>query len=575
MGDILISLGFVSYFDIEKALSQQKSTHKKLGEILVETGVITEEQITESRAMQLDVSYINLQEHQFDPSVISFVPEQVARTFRLIPIRQMNDRLTLAMVNPLDVEAIDLVHFETKFHIEAALATEWRIEESINRQYGNAPSDDFADQSASDSEVTAIDSHEEMPDEISDGVDEARRQSHHPPVVRLVNQILTQAVRKKASDIHIEPRRNHTEVRYRIDGELHQVRRIPRQFQAAVSSRIKIMADLDISERRMPQDGRISVRIDGRSIDLRLSTTPILYGERLVLRILDRTQSLMPVESLGFSPNDLGVFNRLIELPYGIILVTGPTGSGKTTTLYAALNAIKSESTNMMTVEDPVEYELEGINQTNVNSRIGLTFATQLRSILRQDPDIVLVGEIRDSETADVAFRAALTGHLVLSTLHCNDAPGAIPRLIDMGVEPFLVGTAIQGILAQRLVRLLCPDCKEPYQADTAEKLILGVREREDCTLHRAVGCGNCDGSGYRGRTAIREVLLVDDQIRRLALQKAPQSEIRKAAMALGMTSMREDGMMRVLAGLTTLQEVERKVFIDIDPASAPEVAAA
>lgn len=381
----------------------------------------------------------------------------------------------------------------------------------------------------------------------------------------MVNMLLTQAVRKKASDIHIEPRRSTVDIRYRIDGELHLAKSLPKSLHPPISSRIKIMSELDISERRLPQDGRITFRLDGRNIDIRVSTSPTLYGERIVLRILDRSEGLIPLEKLGFSPRDLEVFKSLISQPYGIILVTGPTGSGKTTTLYAALNELKSEHTNIMTVEDPIEYELEGINQTNVHHRIGLTFANQLRAILRQDPDIVFVGEIRDAETADVAFRAALTGHLVFSTLHANDAPSSITRLIDMDVEPFLVSSAIIGVLAQRLVRVLCPDCKEPYEPDSQIKEMLGLKPDEKITIYRAVGCRNCDSTGYKGRTSIRETMVMTDEIRRLTINKASATEIRCAALASGMVTMRQDGANKVLAGITTIEEVQRKIFVETD----------
>ncbi|MDI6829444.1 MAG: type II secretion system ATPase GspE [Armatimonadota bacterium] len=561
LGDILVRRKVITPGQLEIALEEQQRTHKKLGEVLIALEFVTEEQITEARAHQLDVGYVNLQDFQFDPEVLSLISESICRTYQLIPLKKSHNKLTVAMANPLDVEAIDLVQFETKLRVEPVLATEWRVREAIDRNYGQYEADEiknFVQQATTDLELTSDDDDQE-------DIDEVRRQSHQAPIIRMVNMLLTQAVRKKASDIHIEPRRSTVDIRYRIDGELHLAKSLPKSLHPPISSRIKIMSELDISERRLPQDGRITFRLDGRNIDIRVSTSPTLYGERIVLRILDRSEGLIPLEKLGFSPRDLEVFKSLISQPYGIILVTGPTGSGKTTTLYAALNELKSEHTNIMTVEDPIEYELEGINQTNVHHRIGLTFANQLRAILRQDPDIVFVGEIRDAETADVAFRAALTGHLVFSTLHANDAPSSITRLIDMDVEPFLVSSAIIGVLAQRLVRVLCPDCKEPYEPDSQIKEMLGLKPDEKITIYRAVGCRNCDSTGYKGRTSIRETMVMTDEIRRLTINKASATEIRCAALASGMVTMRQDGANKVLAGITTIEEVQRKIFVETD----------
>jgi type IV pilus assembly protein PilB len=566
LGEILVESNIITREQLEEALAEQRRSHVRLGEALLSLGFVTEEQITQARAVQLDVPYINLQEEQPDPAAVATVSESVARAYKLIPFKQTGDKITVAMANPLDVEAIDLVQFETKCRVEPALATEWRIMEWIDKQCGNYSEhlQSFVQEATSNAEtssVQAIDTEEEE----SEDINEVRKKSHRAPIINLVNLLLTQAVRRKASDIHIEPRKTGVDIRFRIDGDLQLVKTLPRTLHAAVASRIKIMADLDIAERRLPQDGRITIRVDGRNIDLRVSTNPTLYGERIVLRVLDRAFGLIPLQNLGFSPLALKVFERLINQPYGIILVTGPTGSGKTTTLYAALNSIKSERVNIMTVEDPVEYELDGINQTNVHEKIGLTFANQLRTILRQDPDIVLVGEIRDGETADIAFRAALTGHLVLSTLHCNDAPSAITRLIDMGVEPFLVSSAVLGIVAQRLVRVLCNSCKEPYEPDDRTKIMLGLNPDENVTLYRSVGCPECDNTGFKGRTTIAEIMPMTDRISRLALAKAPAKDIRDLAIENGMITMRQDASSKVIAGITTVDEVRRKVFMEAD----------
>ena len=568
LGQILIAKGDITQAQLDEALAEHKRTYEKLGKVLVELGMVSEEKVTEARAMQMDVAYIDLQEHKFDPEIVSLVPEGLGWKYKLIPVKKVRDKLVVAMSNPLDVEATDLVQVETKLRVEPALATEWRILESIERLYGTYGAEDLQDsmeEAASDVEVTLPGQTEEGDDDV-ENIDEVRRQVRRAPIVRMVNLLLTQGVRKKASDIHIEPRRNVVDVRFRFDGDLHVIRRIPKPLHPAISSRIKIMAELDISERRLPQDGRISVRIDGKKIDLRVSTSPTIFGERVVLRILDSASGLIPLERLGFSEQELKVFQSLVSQPQGIVLVTGPTGSGKTTTLYAALNTLKSDRLNIMTVEDPIEFVLDGVNQTNVHHKIGLTFANQLRAILRQDPDIVLLGEIRDGETADVAFRAALTGHLVLSTLHCNDAPSAITRLLDMEVEPFLVSSAINGVMAQRLVRLLCPECKETYKPDESDRVFLDVGPHSNVTLYRAVGCGRCDGAGYKGRTAIRETMVMSTEIRALTLAKAPADDIRQAAMKAGMTTMRQDGASAILDGITTVEEVRRRVFVEPPP---------
>lgn len=562
LGDILVSRCVISEEQLLSALDQQRETHKRLGEILISLGFVTEEQITEARSLQFDVGYVNLQEQECEPEAVALVSESTARTYNLVPFRLVGNRLVVAMADPLDVEAVDLVQYETKCRVDPMLATEWRIAEVLTKLYGGSSSDDLqniAQQAVSDSDMTVRE------EEHGEDIDEVKRQTTRAPVVRMVNVLLTQGVRRKSSDIHIEPRRDHVDVRYRIDGELHLVKSLPKTLHAAITSRIKVMSDLDIAERRLPQDGRVSVRVDNRLVDLRVSTSPIVYGERVVLRILDRASGIIPLEELGFASRELTLFRSMVTRPHGIILVTGPTGSGKTTTLYAALNILKSEHTNIMTVEDPVEYELDGINQTNVHSRIGLTFANQLRAILRQDPDIVLVGEIRDTETADVAFRAALTGHLVLSTLHCNDAPSAVTRLIDQDVEPFLVGSAINGVVAQRLVRVLCPDCKAAYEPDERTLSLFGLTPDSRVTLYNAVGCPNCDNSGYKGRMSINEIMVMSDELRRLTMVKAPASELRRVAVAEGMRTMAQDGLEKALAGLTTIEEVQRKVIVESD----------
>jgi type IV pilus assembly protein PilB len=571
LGNILVSQGVISEAQLKDMLAEQKRSFTKLGEVLIDSGLATEEQITHARAMQMEVPYVNLAETEYSREILALVPQSVARDYKLIPLRRDDGKLYVAMADPMDIEAIDMLQYETKLRIDVCLGTESKIIEAIDSQYGGEVKADFAQ--FMDEATSSFDPSVALTDEDGiEDIDDMRRQSDTAPVIRIVNLILSDAVRNKASDVHVEPRRDRLDVRYRIDGELYLQRSVPKPLQAAVISRIKIMSDLDISERRLPQDGRISSIIDGKSVDFRVSTAPTLYGERVVLRILHRSQGTIPLDKLGFSPHDLSTFESLITQPYGIILVTGPTGSGKTTTLYAALNSLKSERTNIMTVEDPIEYELEGISQSNINAKIGFTFATQLRALLRQDPDIILVGEIRDSETADVAFRAAMTGHLVLSTLHANDAPSSISRLIDMGVEPFLVSSAIIGVTAQRLVRRLCQFCKEPYELDPDDKLILGIGDQDKVIAYKAVGCRKCAGRGYSGRLTIVELMVMSEEIRRLALNKSPSGDIKEASNRAGMVSMILDGTQKVLQGLTTVDELKRKAFVE---AAATELPAA
>ncbi len=563
LGEILIAEGDITREQLQDALAEQKRTFDKLGKVLVDMGIVPEERVTQARSRQLDVPYVNLQDVKLELEILSLIPQNIARRCKLIPVRLACDKLLVAMANPMDVEATDLIHAETRLHLEPALATEWRIVEAIDRLYGADYGDDLQesmDQATGDTGTATV---VDVSDEADGDIDEVRKQIHKAPIVRTVNLLLTQAVRKKSSDIHIEPRHSVVDVRFRIDGELHTMRHIPKAMHPAISSRIKIMAELDIAERRLPQDGRIPVRIDGRNIDVRVSTIPTLYGERLVLRILDRQSNLIPLEKFGYSDQQLETLKTLVSRPQGIVLVTGPTGSGKTTTLYAILNMLKSENTNIMTVEDPIEYELDGISQTNVHQKIGLTFANQLRALMRQDPDTILVGEVRDGETADVAFRAALTGHLVLSTLHCNEAASAITRLLDMDVEPFLVSSAINGVVAQRLVRVLCPDCKEAYEPDESVKAMLGMPPGQKLTLYRAVGCGSCTDTGYKGRTGVSEIMVMNNEIRKLCLAKAGADMIEEVAVRSGMTTMRQDATDKVLGGITTLEEVQRKVFFD------------
>jgi type IV pilus assembly protein PilB len=560
LGDMLVTAGVLTEKNLQWALDQQKLNYKRLGEILLEAELASEDDIAEARALQLEMPFVELDDVAGFGNVASLVPEAIARTYNVLPIAVSGDRLAVATANPTDVEAIDAVQRYSKKRVEPILASESKLQKTLDQVYGTF---DSADITASiEQAIEDVELGTDYTDADTDLAEE-RRQSGQAPVVKTVNLVLQEAVKQHASDIHFEPRSRSLEIRYRIDGALSQVRNLPKQIQAAVVSRIKIMAEMDIAEKRKPQDGRIAIKIHGKNIDLRISTMPVHYGERVVMRILDKNTQLFTVDKLGFGEGELSLFKRLLQKPYGIILVTGPTGSGKTTTLYAALSHIKSPDINIMTCEDPIEYELDGVNQSAVNVRAGLTFAAQLRSILRQDPDVVFVGEIRDSETATIAFQAAMTGHLVFSTLHCNDAPSAITRLTDMGIEPFLIGSSIVGVLAQRLVRSLCPKCKAPYEASPEELIEMGFDPDKDrVELQRAVGCPQCGGRGYTGRLAVYEIMPIGEDIRRLALRSPSADQVREMAVAGGMRSMRDHAMDKVLAGLTTLEEVRKRVLI-------------
>ncbi|MGC8862148.1 MAG: GspE/PulE family protein [Armatimonadota bacterium] len=562
LGDILVTAGVLTEKQLEWALDQQKSNYKRLGEILLDEGLVSDDDVAEARALQMEMPFVDLEDLTIPEPVMSLVPETIARTYNVVPVAATGDRLAIATTNPMDVEAIDAVQRISKRRVEPLLASQSKLQKTLDRVYGT-PSDDI--EASIEQAIGGVDV--QLPEtETADDIAEERRLSGQAPVVKTVNLVLQEAVRQHASDIHFEPRANNMEIRYRIDGSLQHIRSLPKQIQAAVVSRIKIMAELDIAEKRVPQDGRISVKIHNKHVDLRISTLPVHYGERVVIRVLDKSGVQMDIDKLGFSEKQFEDFNNLLTRPYGIILVTGPTGSGKTTTLYSALGHIKSPETNIMTVEDPVEYDLDGINQSAVNVRAGLTFPVQLRAILRQDPDVILVGEIRDKETATIAFQAAMTGHLVFSTLHCNDAPSAITRLTDMGVEPFLIGSSVIGVLAQRLVKLLCPRCKAPYEASPEELAVLGLTSHhEKVELYKPVGCSQCDNRGYAGRIAVFELMVVNEQMRRLTIEKPTADQVRDLAIRAGMKTMREHAVEKILAGLTTLDEARRKVFIEAD----------
>ena len=518
---------------------------------LVEQGLVTEVQLASARAMQAELPFVELIEYPVDRSAVSRVPAVTCRRHQVLPLDVVDGILTLAMVDPGNVFATDDVRAVTRMQIRAVVVAPADLKAAIDKYH------------RADDELSDLTSALEEETGSAVVVVNQEESANDAPIVRFVNLIISQAIQDKASDIHIEPGEHEMHVRYRIDGVLHEMQSAPKTIQNGVTSRLKIMAEIDIAERRKPQDGRISVRHAGRKIDLRVATLPVVWGEKVVMRILDNNAGTLDMENLALSPRNFEAYRSSYMKPYGMILVTGPTGSGKSTTLYTTLSTVAKPEINVITVEDPVEFRMQGINQVQVNPKAGLTFASALRSILRSDPDVVLIGEIRDHETAQIAIEASLTGHLVLSTLHTNDAPSAITRLTEMDIEPFLVGSAIDCVVAQRLARRLCERCREPYQHDTAELEALRFgwdRSMPIPTLFRPVGCSSCSKTGYRGRIALHEVMLVTEEIERLAVTRASSAEITKVAIDQGMYTLRLDGWGKAKIGLTSIEEIMRVV---------------
>ncbi|MBU4227398.1 type II secretion system ATPase GspE [bacterium] len=556
IGDILIEQGLITPQQLKEALEMQKNGNKKrLGEIFVETGVITREELYEVLQYVYETEYVDLSNYVIDPEVISLISEKIALRLKLIPISKNNGELIIAMANPLDVYAIDFVRDHTKIKkIKSLMAPEEDILNAITNYYELGEYDDIIERLG-----TEVVFKEEEYEEDSKKLEAISREA---PIIQLVNMLIVQGVKDRASDIHIEPNEKGLLIRFRIDGMLHDIRTLPNTIKSAVISRIKILAKMDIAERRLPQDGRFQVKFGTREVDLRVSSIPIVFGEKVVLRLLDKSKGLIKLEQLGFIPEQLEEFKSIITKSYGIILLTGPTGSGKTTTLYAALNEVNSKDKNIITVEDPVEYKLNRINQIQVKPKIDLTFANTLRSILRQDPDIIMVGEIRDAETAQIAVQAALTGHLVLSTLHTNDAASAITRLIDMNVETFLISSSVIAVIAQRLVRVICEKCKEEYipGKDVLSGLNIKANSNDDgkVKLYRGTGCPFCKNTGYYGRTSIYELIVLDEDIRTLIISKASSNIIKDTAIKKGMKTLKDSGLKKALQGITTIEEVLR-----------------
>jgi type IV pilus assembly protein PilB len=555
LSDILRKKGLISEKDMDRILKTQKDTVKDLQKIIIELGILKKDEMMIALANEIGVKYVNLNEITIDPVIVVLIPEEMARRHQLIAIDKRENKLTVAMANPLDVFAYDEIKIRLGYNLEAVLSYGEDINKALDEVFGVTDEWDQVIDKFENLTVTVL-KKEEREAELS-----ALAAGEEAPIISLVNLMIIRAVKEKASDIHIESFGDETlQVRYRIDGILHNVMSLPRQLRLAVISRIKIMSDLDIAERRLPQDGRIQVNIGERTINIRVSILPTVNGEGAVLRILDPTSILLELNSLGFSQDIVPKFTSLIKNPNGIILVTGPTGSGKSTTLYTTLNILNSTEKKIMTIEDPVEYRLKGINQVQAKPKIGLTFAAGLRSFLRQDPDIMLVGEIRDKETAEIAVQAALTGHLVLSTLHTNDAPSSVIRLIDMGIEPFLISSSVIGVIAQRLVRRICPRCKKEAKltSDLAKILEEYNMDSKKIILNKGEGCPYCKETGYKGRIAIFELMIITDTIRDLISSNITSGKLRETALKEGMCQLKEDGLKKVCEGVTTIDEVLR-----------------
>lgn len=554
LGDILVASGKITVDQLQEALSMQKALGKKLGQVLVETEVLTEYDILDAIEEQTGIKKIDLNNIELDEKALNLVTEKLCIRYMLIPFGFTdNNKIKLAMVDPLNLFAIDDVNIATGFDVKPYIALESEIKKFIGRSYSNVEVLKAAENL----------SKETLESKNSRDAEEENEEVKNAPVVKMVDFLFKNAVDMRASDIHIEPFERYIKIRYRIDGELQEVNKINIESLSAIVTRIKILAKLNIAEKRVPQDGKIVTKISGSDVDLRVSILPVVNGEKVVIRILNRTSYKVGKNQLGMSPENMEKLDKIIGSPHGIILVTGPTGSGKSTTLYTVLNELNTSDVNIITVEDPVEYTLEGINQVNVNVKAGLTFASGLRSILRQDPDIVMIGEIRDDETAQIAVKAAITGHLVMSTLHTNDAPSSVSRLIDMGIEPYLVATSITGVIAQRLIRKICSHCKEAYEATPYEKRILIGNENEQLTLYRGKGCGYCNETGYMGRQAVHEIMEITREHRDIINETRDSNIYKDIAVKNGMTTLGDECKRLVLEGVTTIQQLATITMLD------------
>ncbi|MCK5306624.1 MAG: type II secretion system ATPase GspE [Candidatus Omnitrophica bacterium] len=560
LGEILLDQGIISQKHLDEALDEQKKSGKLLGRVLVDLGFVKEKRILEALGLQIGMRVTDLEKMKIPEEIIQEIPASLAQVYNVIPVKREGNVLTVAISDPLNINVLDDLRFVLNCEVQGAIASEDVINEAIEKYYGGSKSDESLSGLVREIEenTPAV-----ITSEVTETLDIAglKELASQAPVVKLVNLVLLQAVKDQASDIHFEPFEDEFKVRYRVDGVLYEITHPPKNLSLAITSRIKVMASLDVAESRMPQDGRIMMRVMGRSIDLRVSTLPTIFGESVVMRVLDRSVVSLSLDEIGLMPDQKEKIITLIHKPNGIILSTGPTGSGKTTTLYSCLRSVNKIEFKIITTEDPVEYDIAGIIQVSIKPKINLTFATCLRHILRQDPDVIMVGEIRDKETAQISIQASLTGHLVFSTLHTNDAPSSVARLIDMGIEPFLITSTVEAIIAQRLIRVLCPKCKELYVPSEYELSQIGLDPGRvgSKKFYRAKGCRECNNIGYKGRSGIYEILLMNDKIRALIMEKSHSALLRRAAIEAGMRTLREDGLLKVYEGLSSIEEVVRE----------------
>jgi len=567
LGDLLVKEKVITQEQLEQATKLQKESQSRLASALVKLGFLTDEDVTNFLSRQYGVPAINLSYFEIDPAVVKLIPYETAKRYQILPLSRVGASLTIAMVDPTNVFAMDDIKFMTGFNIEPVVASESSIIEGIDKAYGTTKEEELEQVMQSINEAGENPDVEVQDEEQELELRELEKAADEAPIVKLVNLVLTDAVKRGASDIHMEPYEKEFRVRFRMDGILHLIMNPPLKLKDAITSRLKIMAKLDISEKRLPQDGRIMLKMQiggkKKQLDFRVSTLPTLWGEKIVLRLLDKENLRLDMTKLGFEPESLVKFEKAILKPYGMVLVTGPTGSGKTNTLYSSISQLNQPDTNIMTAEDPVEFQLQGVNQVQMKEQIGLNFAAALRAFLRQDPNIILVGEIRDFETAEIAIKAALTGHLVLSTLHTNGAPETITRLMNMGIEPFLVATSVHLICAQRLIRRICKDCAEPVEMPPQALIDEGFtpEESQKVQIMKGKGCVTCNKTGYKGRTGLYEVMEVDDEIRELVLVGASAVELKKKAIERGMITLRRSGLIKVAEGITTLEEVARETI--------------
>jgi type IV pilus assembly protein PilB len=567
LGDLLVKEKVITPEQLEQATKLQKEAHLRLASALVKLGFLSDEDVTNFLSRQYGVPAINLSYFEIDPAVVKLIPYETAKRYQILPLSRVGASLTIAMVDPTNVFAMDDIKFMTGFNIEPVVASESSIIEGIDKAYGTSKEEELEQVMQSMNDLGDAADVEVQAEEQQIELAELERAADEAPIVKLVNLVLTDAVKRGASDIHMEPYEKEFRVRFRIDGVLQSIMNPPLKLKDAITSRLKIMAKLDISEKRLPQDGRIMLKMQiggkKKQLDFRVSTLPTLWGEKIVLRLLDKENLRLDMTKLGFEPESLVKFEKAILKPYGMVLVTGPTGSGKTNTLYSSISRLNQPDTNIMTAEDPVEFQLGGVNQVQMKEQIGLNFATALRAFLRQDPNIILVGEIRDFETAEIAIKAALTGHLVLSTLHTNGAPETITRLMNMGIEPFLVATSVHLICAQRLIRRICKDCAEPVEVPIQTLIEEGYSPEEAKTVQimKGKGCATCNKTGYKGRAGLYEVMEVDDEIKELVLVGASALELKKKAIERGMITLRRSGLIKVAQGMTTLEEVARETI--------------